>query len=77
MPVTPSAWRTLLSYASGKGKTSEIALRMIRRVLEAASAPAYQALITVCKKPNASVASVLPCYRVLHRLEQQLQGQGV
>ena len=26
------------------------------------------------REPNASVAKVLPCYRVLHQLEQQLQG---
>lgn len=26
------------------------------------------------REPNASVASVLPCYRVLHKLEQQLNG---
>jgi 2-hydroxy-4-carboxymuconate semialdehyde hemiacetal dehydrogenase len=26
------------------------------------------------REPNASVASVLPCYRVLHQLEQQLAG---
>ena len=24
------------------------------------------------REPNASIASVLPCYRVLHQLEQQL-----
>jgi 2-hydroxy-4-carboxymuconate semialdehyde hemiacetal dehydrogenase len=27
------------------------------------------------REPNASVAQVLPCYRVLHQLEQQLQRQ--
>jgi 2-hydroxy-4-carboxymuconate semialdehyde hemiacetal dehydrogenase len=27
------------------------------------------------REPNASVAQVLPCYRVLHQLEQQLTGQ--
>jgi 2-hydroxy-4-carboxymuconate semialdehyde hemiacetal dehydrogenase len=27
------------------------------------------------REPNASVAQVLPCYRVLHQLEQQLLGQ--
>ncbi|MDP2679492.1 MAG: hypothetical protein Q8O85_12335, partial [Rhodoferax sp.] len=26
------------------------------------------------RQPNSSVADVLPCYRVLHELEQQLQG---
>jgi 2-hydroxy-4-carboxymuconate semialdehyde hemiacetal dehydrogenase len=25
------------------------------------------------REPNASVAQVLPCYQVLHQLEQQLQ----
>jgi len=28
------------------------------------------------REPNASVAQVLPCYRVLHQLEQQLNSQG-
>ena len=37
----------------------------------------FIAAIREGREPNASVASVLPCYRVLHRLEQQLQGQGV
>lgn len=27
------------------------------------------------REPNASVAKVLPCYRVLHQLEQQLNGR--
>lgn len=26
------------------------------------------------RQPNSSVADVLPCYRVLHELEQQLGG---
>ena len=30
--------------------------------------------IEQCRQPNSSVASVLPCYRVLHELEQQLVG---
>ena len=37
----------------------------------------FIAAIREGREPNASVARVLPCYRVLHRLEQQLQGQGV
>lgn len=28
------------------------------------------------REPNASVAQVLPCYRTLHQLEQQLNAQG-
>jgi 2-hydroxy-4-carboxymuconate semialdehyde hemiacetal dehydrogenase len=32
----------------------------------------FFAAISEKREPNASVASVLPCYRVLHRLEQQL-----
>jgi 2-hydroxy-4-carboxymuconate semialdehyde hemiacetal dehydrogenase len=32
----------------------------------------FFAAISEQREPNASVASVLPCYRVLHRLEQQL-----
>jgi 2-hydroxy-4-carboxymuconate semialdehyde hemiacetal dehydrogenase len=28
------------------------------------------------REPNASVAQVLPCYRILHRLEQQLKSAG-
>ncbi len=34
----------------------------------------FFAAIRECREPNASVAQVLPCYRTLHRLEQQLQG---
>ncbi len=37
----------------------------------------FIAAIREGREPNASVAQVLPCYRVLHRLEQQLQLQGV
>ncbi len=33
----------------------------------------FFAAIRERREPNASVASVLPCYRVLHRLEQQLR----
>jgi 2-hydroxy-4-carboxymuconate semialdehyde hemiacetal dehydrogenase len=29
-----------------------------------------------CREPDASVARVLPCYRTLHELEQQLQRQS-
>jgi 2-hydroxy-4-carboxymuconate semialdehyde hemiacetal dehydrogenase len=32
----------------------------------------FFAAIREAREPNASVASVLPCYRVLHDLEQQL-----
>ena len=32
----------------------------------------FFAAISEVREPNASVAKVLPCYRVLHRLEQQL-----
>jgi len=35
----------------------------------------FFAAIREGREPNASVAQVLPCYRVLHQLEQQLQGQ--
>jgi 2-hydroxy-4-carboxymuconate semialdehyde hemiacetal dehydrogenase len=34
----------------------------------------FLAAIREGREPNASVAKVLPCYQVLHRLEQQLQG---
>jgi 2-hydroxy-4-carboxymuconate semialdehyde hemiacetal dehydrogenase len=32
----------------------------------------FFAAIRECREPNASVAQVLPCYQVLHELEQQL-----
>jgi 2-hydroxy-4-carboxymuconate semialdehyde hemiacetal dehydrogenase len=32
----------------------------------------FFAAIREGREPNASVAQVLPCYEVLHRLEQQL-----
>jgi 2-hydroxy-4-carboxymuconate semialdehyde hemiacetal dehydrogenase len=32
----------------------------------------FFAAIDECREPNASVAKVLPCYRTLHQLEQQL-----
>jgi 2-hydroxy-4-carboxymuconate semialdehyde hemiacetal dehydrogenase len=35
----------------------------------------FFAAIREGREPNASVASVLPCYRVLHQLEQQLNRQ--
>jgi 2-hydroxy-4-carboxymuconate semialdehyde hemiacetal dehydrogenase len=34
----------------------------------------FFAAIREKREPNASVAQVLPCYRVLHKLEQQLNG---
>ena len=34
----------------------------------------FFAAIREGREPNASVAQVLPCYQVLHKLEQQLQG---
>jgi 2-hydroxy-4-carboxymuconate semialdehyde hemiacetal dehydrogenase len=34
----------------------------------------FFAAITEGRQPNSSVASVLPCYQVLHGLEQQLKG---
>jgi 2-hydroxy-4-carboxymuconate semialdehyde hemiacetal dehydrogenase len=34
----------------------------------------FFAAIRAGRQPNASVASVLPCYQVLHQLEQQLNG---
>ncbi|KAB2966936.1 Gfo/Idh/MocA family oxidoreductase [Zoogloea sp.] len=34
----------------------------------------FFAAIREGRQPNASVASVLPCYKVLHQLEQQLNG---
>jgi len=36
----------------------------------------FFAAITEGREPNASVAQVLPCYQVLHRLEQQLQNEA-
>ena len=38
----------------------EIALRVTRREVEAASTPAYQAPMTVCKRPKARTATVMP-----------------
>ena len=36
----------------------------------------FFAAIREGREPNSSVAQVLPCYEVLHRLEQQLANQG-
>ncbi len=36
----------------------------------------FVAAIREGREPNASVAQVLPCYRVLHQLEQQLNAAG-
>jgi len=36
----------------------------------------FFAAIREGREPNASVAKVLPCYRVLHKLEQQLNAAG-
>lgn len=36
----------------------------------------FFAAIREGRKPNSSVDQVLPCYRTLHELEQQLQAQG-
>lgn len=36
----------------------------------------FVAAIRERREPNASVAQVLPCYEVLHRLEQQLSASG-
>ena len=36
----------------------------------------FFAAIREGREPNASVAQVLPCYRVLHQLERQLHSQG-
>ena len=36
----------------------------------------FIAAIREGREPNASIANVLPCYRVLHRLEQQLKAVG-
>ena len=36
----------------------------------------FFAAIREGREPNSSVAKVLPCYRVLHQLEQQLKTQG-
>ena len=36
----------------------------------------FFAAIREGRQPNASVADVLPCYQVLHQLEQQLSAQG-
>jgi 2-hydroxy-4-carboxymuconate semialdehyde hemiacetal dehydrogenase len=36
----------------------------------------FVAAIREKREPNASVNQVLPCYRVLHQLEQQLHSQG-
>jgi 2-hydroxy-4-carboxymuconate semialdehyde hemiacetal dehydrogenase len=35
----------------------------------------FFAAIREAREPNSSVARVLPCYRVLHLLEQQLNAQ--
>ena len=36
----------------------------------------FIAAIRAKREPNSSVAQVLPCYQVLHQLEQQLNAQG-
>ncbi len=36
----------------------------------------FVAAIREGREPNAGIASVLPCYRTLHQLEQQLTAQG-
>jgi 2-hydroxy-4-carboxymuconate semialdehyde hemiacetal dehydrogenase len=36
----------------------------------------FFAAIREGREPNSSVAQVLPCYRTLHRLEQQLNAAG-
>jgi 2-hydroxy-4-carboxymuconate semialdehyde hemiacetal dehydrogenase len=36
----------------------------------------FIAAIRAKREPNSSVAQVLPCYQVLHKLEQQLNAQG-
>src|SRR5258705_13049554 len=58
--VTPSTARMRLSYETGRKKASEIALRVTRRALEAAAAPAYQASTTVRSRPKASTAMASP-----------------
>src|SRR6185436_2618743 len=58
--VTPSTARMRLSYDAGRKKASEIALRVIRRALEAAAAPAYHASTTVRSRPNASTSMASP-----------------
>jgi 2-hydroxy-4-carboxymuconate semialdehyde hemiacetal dehydrogenase len=35
----------------------------------------FVAAIGECREPNASVAQVMPCYRVLDALEKQLEAQ--
>src|SRR5512134_52572 len=44
----------------GSGKTSEIEFRVMRRVFDAPSAPAYQASTTVCSRPKATIATTSP-----------------
>src|SRR4030043_305108 len=44
----------------GSGKIIEMALRVTRRVVEAASTPEYQELITVRKRPKARIATAIP-----------------
>src|SRR6185295_6216619 len=58
--VTPSTARMRPSYETGRKKASEIALRVTRRALEAAAAPAYQASTTVRSRPKASTAIARP-----------------
>ncbi|MCC7216564.1 MAG: oxidoreductase, partial [Burkholderiales bacterium] len=36
----------------------------------------FVAAIREGREPNGSVAQVLPCYRTLHKLEQQLAADG-
>jgi 2-hydroxy-4-carboxymuconate semialdehyde hemiacetal dehydrogenase len=36
----------------------------------------FFAAIAEKREPNASIARVLPCYRVLHELEQKLNAGG-
>jgi hypothetical protein len=50
----------------GRENISEIELRVISRVAEEASTPAYQALTTVLSRPKARMAMVIP--RIVNRV---------
>src|SRR5665647_430620 len=57
---TPSTWRMRSRYASGRENTSDTAFLLISRADEDAFTPAYQALTTVWRRPNARMATVIP-----------------
>jgi 2-hydroxy-4-carboxymuconate semialdehyde hemiacetal dehydrogenase len=57
---------------NGSGETLDLDLRTPVLSGVARQDREFFAAIHECREPEASVASVMPCYRVLHQLAQQL-----